>query len=83
MSRQVKTHLIIISYALVANWKRDYPAAKTLLVLRVQRREEEDRINLIDGDRSLKIALNAKIRHPLSERLLWSGQLETAGTSEM
>ena len=31
--RQVKTHLIIISYALVANWKRDYPAAKTLLVL--------------------------------------------------
>ena len=61
MSRQVKTHLIIISYALVAKWKRDYPAAKTLLVLQVKRREEEYRINLIDGDRSLKIALNAKI----------------------
>ena len=50
--------------------------------LRVQRREEEDRINLIDGNRSLKIALNAKIQHPLSERLLWPGQLETAGTLE-
>ena len=82
MSMQVKTHLIIISYALVAKWKRDYPAAKTLLVLRVQRREEEDRINLIDGDRSLKIALNAKIQHPLSKRLFWPGQLETTGTSE-
>ena len=43
MSRQVKMHMIIISCALVANWKRDYPAAKTLLALQVQRRGGSDK----------------------------------------
>ena len=43
MSRQVKTYFIIISYVLVANWKRDYSAAKTLLALQVQRRGGSDK----------------------------------------